>query len=164
MLRFAALALTAILACSFTQAAEPDYVTIKMEIDIAKPAAEAWAKVGSYCDIGKWGNIDCKLTAGDGGIGSVRVLAGGRVTEIMVAQTELSYGYTQPVVEGTKYNLYHGFMEMRPVSATSSKLLYTLMLDASVFADQAARDADLARRRTMFEGLLKTIKTTAEAP
>jgi hypothetical protein len=145
-------------------AADADYVTIEMEIDINKPAAEVWAKVGEYCDIGEWASIDCAITAGDGGMGTVRVLAGGRVTEILVAQTELSYGYTQPVVEGTPYNLYHGFMEARPVTATTSKMLYTLLLDASVYPDQAARDADLARRRTMFEGLLVNIKNTAEAP
>ena len=112
-------------------AAEPEYATIRMEIDIAKPAAQVWAKVGKYCDISEWLSLDCKITSGDGGMGTVRALAGGRVLEILVAQTELSYGYTQPVKEGTFYNLYHGFMEARAVTATSSKMIYTLMLDVS---------------------------------
>lgn len=164
-MRFApSLILSALFATGIAQAAEPEYVTIELEIDIAKSAAETWARVGDYCDIGEWANLECKITAGDGGVGTVRVLAGGRVTEIMVAQTELSYGYTQPVVEGTPYNLYHGFMEARPVSATSSKMLYTLMLDASVYPDQATREQDLTRRRTLFEGVLKNIKAIAEAP
>ena len=34
-----------------TALAEPEYTTIKLEIDIAKPAKEVWAKVGGYCDI-----------------------------------------------------------------------------------------------------------------
>lgn len=144
--------------------AAPEYVTIKMEIDVAKPAAEVWAKVGDYCDIAEWLKLDCKITSGDGGMGTVRVLAGGRVTEILVAQTELSYGYTQPAVEGQFYNLYHGFMEARPVNATSSKLLYTLVLDVSDKADQAAKDADVARRRASFETALKNMKAIAEAP
>jgi Polyketide cyclase / dehydrase and lipid transport. len=152
------------LFCSGSLMAEPEYVTIPMEIDINKPAEEVWAKVGGWCDIGEWGKLDCEVTSGDGGIGSVRVLAGGRVTEILVAQTELSYGYTQPVVEGQFYNLYHGFMEARPVTATTSKMLYTLMLDVSNLPDQAAKDADIKRRREMFEGLLKNIKEIAEAP
>ena len=144
-------------------AAEPEYTTIKLEIDIAKPAKEVWAKVGGYCDISKWlNNVDCKITSGDGGMGTVRVLAGGRVTEILAAQTELSYGYTQPAREGQFYNLYHGFMEARPVTATSTKMLYTLMYDVSNLADQAAKDADIARRRTMFEGALKSMKALAE--
>ena len=145
-------------------AAEPEYTTIKLEIDIAKPAKEVWAKVGAnYCDISKWlNNVDCKITSGDGGMGTVRVLAGGRVTEILVAQTELSYGYTQPAREGQFYNLYHGFMEARPVNPTTTKMLYTLMYDVSNLADQAAKDADIARRRGMFETALKNMKALAE--
>jgi len=145
-------------------AADPQYTTIKMEIDVAKPAAAVWAKVGGYCDISKWLDIDCVIKSGDGGIGTVRVLGGGRVTEILVARTELSYGYTQPVREGQFYNLYHGFVEARPVTAQTSRLLYTLMYDISDKPDQAARQADMAQRRTRFEGALKTMKMLAEAP
>jgi hypothetical protein len=156
-----ALAVAAMAGAAF--AAEPEYTTIKMEIDIAKPAKEVWAKVGGYCDISKWlNNVDCKITSGDGGMGTVRVLAGGRVTEILVAQTELSYGYTQPVREGQYYILYHGFMEARPVTATTSKMLYTLMYDVSNLADKAAKDADIARRKGMFETALKNMKALAE--
>lgn len=142
--------------------AEPEYVTIEMEIDVAKPAAEVWAAVGGYCDIAEWLNLDCVLTSGDGDMGTVRALAGGRVIEILVAQTELSYGYTQPVQEGAFYNLYHGFLEARPVSANSSKLLYTLLLDVSNLEDQAAKDANVARRRGSFENALATMKEIAE--
>jgi len=146
-----------------TQAAEPEYKTIKMEIDVAKPAKDVWAKVGGYCDIATWLKVDCMITSGDGGVGTVRVLAGGRVTEILVGKTDLSYGYTQPVKEGQFYNLYHGFMEAKPVTATTSKLVYTLVYDVSDKADQAAKDADVAGRRTRFEGALKTMKEMAEA-
>jgi hypothetical protein len=82
----------------------------------------------------------------------------------LIAKTDLSYGYTQPVTEGQFYNLYHGFMEAKPVTATTSKLLYTLVLDESDKADQAAKDADVARRRTSFETALKNMKDIAEAP
>jgi hypothetical protein len=146
-------------------AAEPEYRTIRMEIDIARPAAEVWAKVGGYCDISKWlNNVDCAITSGDGEIGTVRVLAGGRVTEILVAKTDLSYGYTQPVREGQFYNLYHGFMEAKPVTTLSSKIIYTLVYDVSDKADQAAKDADVAQRRTRFEAALQNMKALAEAP
>jgi hypothetical protein len=162
-LRSVLLALGAAALTATATAAEPEYTTIKLEIDIAKPAKEVWAKVGGYCDISKWlNNVDCRITSGDGGAGTVRVLAGGRVTEILVAQTELSYGYTQPALEGQFYNLYHGFMEARPVTATSSKMLYTLVYDVSNLADKAAKDADVARRRGMFETALKNMKALAE--
>jgi len=143
-------------------AAAPEYNTIAMEIDVAKPAAEVWAKVGKYCDISEWLKIDCTITSGKGGIGTVRALRGGQVLEILVAQTPLSYGYTQPAAEGKFYNLYHGFMEARPVTATTSKILYTLVLDVSDKPDQAAKDADTARRRGQFETALKNMKAIAE--
>lgn len=142
--------------------AEPEYVTIEMEIDVDKSAEAVWAKVGDYCAISDWMGIDCELTSGDGGMGSVRALVGGRIIEIMVAQTPLSYGYTQPVQEGAFYNLYHGFMEARAVTANTSKLYYTLTLDVSNLADQAAKDADAGRRRAQFEGALANMKAKAE--
>jgi len=145
-------------------AAEPEYATIKMQIDVAKPAKEVWAKVGGYCDISKWLNVECKITSGDGGMGTVRVLAGGRVTEILVAKTDLSYGYTQPVKEGSFYNLYHGFLEAKPVTDKTSRILYTLMLDVSDKADKAAKDADIAQRKMRFEGALENMKKLAEGP
>jgi hypothetical protein len=145
-------------------APQPEYVRIEMSIDVAKPAAEVWAKIGGYCDISVWFNgLECAITSGDGGLGTVRVLFGGRIIEILVAKTELSYGYTQPAVAGRFYDLYHGFLEARPVNANSSRILYTLMYDISSLADQAAKDADMARRRTQFEGALATMKQLAEA-
>jgi hypothetical protein len=147
---------------SAASAAEPEYTTIKMEIDVARPAKETWAKIGGYCDISKWFNVDCKITSGSGDMGTVRVLAGGRVTEILVAKTDLSYGYTQPAPEGKFYNLYHGFLEVKPVTDKSSKILYTLMYDVSDKADKAAKDADIAGRRTRFEAGLKAMKEMAE--
>lgn len=146
-------------------ASDPQYTTIKMQIDVAKPAAAVWAKVGGYCDISKWlDGTDCTIKSGDGGMGTVRSLRGGQVTEILVAKTDLSYGYTQPVREGQFYNLYHGFLEAKPVTAQTSRLLYTLMYDISDKPDQAARQADMAQRRSRFEGALKKMKELAEAP
>ena len=156
------LVMVALATCGSAFAAEPEYVTTRMEIAVAKPAKEVWAKVGKYCDISAWLNLDCKITSGDGGIGTVRVLAGGRVTEILVGQTELSYGYTQPAKEGAFYDLYHGYMEARPVTATTSKIIYTLVYDVSDKADKAAKDAYLAGRKTRFEAALANMKKIAE--
>lgn len=142
--------------------AEAEYVTIEMEINVDRPAEDVWARIGDYCGISDWLNIDCTITSGDGGIGTVRSLANGRITEVLVAKTPLSYGYTQPAVEGSFYNLYHGFLEARPAGDNSSRLLYTLMLDVSNMADQAAKDADVNRRRATFERALATMKEMAE--
>lgn len=144
-------------------AAQPEYRTIHMEIDIARPASEVWSRVGGYCDISKWLNIDCKVTSGDGDVGTVRALANGRIVEILVGKTDLSYGYTQPVKEGEFYNLYHGFMEAKPVTEKTSKIVYTLVYDVSDKPDQAAKDADVSRRRGLFENALKRMKQLAES-
>lgn len=147
-------------------AAEPDYRAIRMEIDVAKPAVQVWARVGKYCDISEWLGLACKITSGDGGVGTVRELSlpGGRggIKEILVGMTELSYGYSQPVQEGKFYDQYHGFMEARPVTAGTSKLVYTLMVDESDKADEAAKQADIARRRASFERALAKMKSLAE--
>jgi hypothetical protein len=165
---FATLVATFAVSLSFSAllaAAEPEYVSIEMEIDISKPATDVWAAVGDYCDIGEWGGLACEITAGNGGMGTVRELMAGprTIVEILVAQTDLSYGYTQPVQEGQFYNLYHGFMEARPVTASTSKMLYTLVYDVSNLDSQAAKDADVARRRGMFENMLVNMKQIAEA-
>lgn len=163
MYQLAALPFLALFALALPAlAAEPDYRTIRMEIDVAKPAAQVWKKIGGYCDISNWLDADCKITAGDGDIGTVRSLSGGAVLEIMVAATPLSYGYTQPAVEGKFHNLYHGFLEARPISTTTSKLLYTLYLDVSDKPDAASKEADISSRRARFEGALKTMKKISE--
>ena len=151
-----------------TPVADPEYVTIHMEIDVNKSASDAWAKVGAYCDLAKWiaaGRVvPCAVISGDGGMGSVRSINNGAVLEVMIAKTDLSYGYAQPPKAGQFYNLYHGFLEAKPVTATTSKLLYTLLIDESNLADKAAKDADVARRRTQFEAALRNMKAIAEAP
>ena len=82
--------------------------------------------------------------------------------EVMVGKTELSYTYTQPVHVGQPYNLYHGTLEARPVTAATSKLVYTLMFDNSMLADDAAREKDIASRRRQFMNGLRNMKILAE--
>ncbi|MBV8847247.1 MAG: hypothetical protein JO307_30930, partial [Bryobacterales bacterium] len=102
----------------------PNYVSIPLEITVNRPAAEVWKRVGKYCDIGEWLQIQCTITSGkDGEFGAVRSVG----NEILVGKTELSYTYTQPVRVGQPYILYHGTVEARPLTATTSKLIYTLV-------------------------------------
>jgi len=141
--------------------ANPTYAVIPMEIAVNKPAADVWRRVGKYCDISEWLQIaaGCTITAGkDGEVGAVRSVA----NEILVAKTELSYVYTQPVRAGRPYNLYHGNLEVRPVTPTTSKIVYTLMFDNSGLADDAARQADINNRRTTFMRALNNMKILAE--
>ena len=165
----AAFALAAFSGLAFAQAPapaplqtpSPTYTSIEMTIDVNRPAAEVWKRVGKFCDIGEWFQIaaPCTITSGkDGEFGAVRTVG----SEILVGKTELSYVYTQPVREGVRYNMYHGTLEARPVTATTSKIVYTLFFDNSNLADQAAKDADTARRKTQFMRGLQNMKTLAE--
>jgi hypothetical protein len=141
---------------------KPNYVTIPLEITVNKPIADVWKRVGKYCDIGEWLTIPsgCQITSGkDGEVGAVRSVA----NEILVGKTEYSYTYTQPVREGRPYNLYHGTLEARALSPTTTRLIYTLMYDNSlVQGDEAAKQADLERRRTMFTRAMNNMKVLAE--
>jgi len=142
-----------------TVVANPTYVSIPLEITINRPAAEVWKRVGKYCDIGEWLQIPCTITSGkDGEFGSVRSVGG----EVLVGKTELSYTYTQTVREGRPYNLYHGTLEARPVTATTSKLVYTLVFDNSMLADDAARERDKTQKSATFNRALENMKTLAE--
>ena len=138
---------------------KPTYVSIPMEIMVNRPAAEVWKRIGKFCDIGEWLRIPCTITSGqDGEFGAVRSVA----SEVLVGKTELSYIYTQPVRTDRPYNLYHGTLEARPVTATTSKLVYTLVYDNSMLADEAARERDQAQRKAQFTQALENMKILAE--
>lgn len=142
--------------------ANPTYTTIPLEIDVNKPAAEVWARVGKYCDIAEWLPVvkSCKMLSGvEGEVGSVRSVA----NEVLVAKTQYSYTYTQTPREGRPYNLYHGTVEVRPVSDKTSKIVYTLMYDNSMLPDDGAREKDKAARTAMFTGAIQNMKTLVES-
>ena len=147
---------------AFAQAAAAaEYISIVQSIDVARPADVVWKKVGGFCAIHDWlagGKMSCLYTTGDGGVGTNRLLAG-RINEVMVSRTDLSYTYTQPLspIE------YHGCVEVKPTSAITSKIIYTLFYDQAPLPDQAAKDKDRAGRAGMFMGALKTMKALSEA-
>ena len=140
--------------------ASPTYVSIPMEVTVNRPAAEVWKRIGGYCAIAEWFQIpNCTITQGkDGEFGAVRSVA----NEVLVGKTELSYTYTQPVREGRPYNLYHGTLEARPLTATTSKLVYTLVYDNSMLPDDGAKEKDKAQRTATFTRALQNMKTLAE--
>jgi len=138
----------------------PIYQSVRLEVDVNKPAAEVWARVGKYCDIGEWlGFGACTMLSGkEGDLGAVRSIG----NEIMVAKTDLSYTYTQPVRTGAFYDLYHGTVEAKPVTATTSKIIYSLLWDGSNLADDAAREANKTQRTNTFQNALNNMKILAE--
>jgi hypothetical protein len=139
--------------------ANPTYTTLVMEKDVDRPAAEVWKRVGKFCDIGEWMQFPCTITSGkDGEVGVQRSI--GR--EVLVGKTDLSYTYAQPITDGQPYILYHGTLEAKPLTATTTKLVYTLMWDNSTFGDEAGKERDRAQRKQMFENALNNMKILAE--
>jgi hypothetical protein len=139
--------------------ASPTYTSIPLEIDVNRPAADVWKRIGKFCDIGEWLRIPCTITSGkDGEVGAVRSVA----NEVLVGKTELSYTYTQTPREGRPYNLYHGTLEARPVTPTTSKIVYTLFFDNSMLPDDAARERDRAQRTAQFTTAVQNMKILAE--
>jgi hypothetical protein len=139
--------------------ASPTYASIPLEIVVNRSAADTWKRIGKFCDIGEWLQIPCTITSGkDGEFGAVRSVAG----EVLVGKTELSYTYTQTVRNDRPYNLYHGTLEARPLTATTSKIVYTIFFDNSMLADDAARATDKERRAQTFTRALQNMKTLAE--
>jgi hypothetical protein len=137
----------------------PTYIVIPLEIDVNRPAADVWKRVGKYCDIGEWLRVQCMITSGkDGEVGAVRSIGG----EIMVAKTDLSYTYTQPVRANRPYNLYHGTLEVKPLTPTTSKIVYTLIYDNSMLADDAARERDKMQKAMQFTTAIENMKILAE--
>ena len=140
---------------------KPNYVTIALETTVNKPVAHVWKRIGGYCTISEWLQIaaGCKILSGtDNEIGAVRSVAG----EVLVGKTQYSYTYTQTVRAGRPYNLYHGTIEARPLTATTTKLIYTLIYDNSMLPDDAAREKDKASRTAVFTRALSNMKTLAE--
>ena len=142
--------------------ASPTYTSIPLEITVNRPVTEVWKRIGKFCDIGEWLRNTCAITSGtDGQLGAVRLLGGG-VIEMLVAKTDLSYTYAQPVRVGVPYNAYHGTLEAVPVTATTSKLKYSFFYDNSMLANDAARATEQTNRRTRFGGALQNMKILAE--
>ena len=140
---------------------KPTYVTIPLEIEVNRPVAEVWERIGKYCAIGEWLQIPagCKMLSGvEGEVGSVRSVA----NEVLVGKTQYSYTYTQTVRAGRPYNLYHGTLEARAVTDKTSKIIYTLMYDNSMLPDDAAREKDKLSRTAVFQRAMANMKTLAE--
>jgi hypothetical protein len=141
--------------------ANPTYVAITLETPVNRPAAEVWKRVGKFCDIAEWWPVQlrCTIIGGtDGELGAVRSAA----REVLVAKTDLSYTYTQTVRADRPYNLYHGTVEARPVTATTSKLIYSVFYDNSMLADDQARAKEKADKAATLKQALQNMKILAE--
>ena len=139
----------------------PTYISISVETMVDRSAVEVWKRVGKFCDISEWWpvQLSCTIISGkDGQLGAVRSAAG----EVLVAQTEFSYTYTQTVKPDRPYNLYHGTIEARPVTANTCELIYSVMYDNSMLGDDAAREKEKTQKTATLTEALHRMKILAE--
>ncbi|HUN26460.1 MAG TPA: SRPBCC family protein [Steroidobacteraceae bacterium] len=136
-----------------------DYTTITLDVSVDRSADSVWRKIGGFCDIGAWIKMSCTYASGSGDLGTVRRL-GDRIVEVMVGKSRHSYTYTQP----DSKTLYHGTLEVEPVGANRSRIIYRLFYDQSDLASAQAREAARAQRTKVFSALLATMKRAAEGP
>src|SRR5690242_1122946 len=134
-------ALAAALAASASaQTPQPaDWTMLSFSADLNKSADVAWERVGGndLCAIAKYLDVQsCTANSGKGELGSVRTI-NGNVIENIVSRSKYSYTYAQPFTP----IFYHGTMSVEPVSATRSRLHYTLIWNQTAVGDAAAQAA-----------------------
>ena len=138
-----------------------DFVTVGLDTTADVPAETAWRKVQGFCEIGVWMKLPCFIASGkEGEAGAVRRV-NGRLDELIVATTALSYTYTQPKSPTD----YHGTVEVRPIDRGHSRLIYTVVYDADALANPTpeGKAAERTLRVTRFTGVLAAMKASAEA-
>jgi opacity protein-like surface antigen len=138
-----------------------DYATLVLTTNANVTPEKAWARIGDYCAIRDWLGTACKITKGDGAVGTMRELDNGRVVEMMVAKTPFSYTYIQPL---NPANLYHGTLAVEPDGAGHSRISYTILYDQEPLGTEDAKAAGRKQRTDRFTAALAKMKTMAEAP
>jgi hypothetical protein len=140
--------------------APKNWATIVMAANVNHNADEAWKRIGGndYCAFIKFlGMNSCVLTVGTGDVGTNRRL-NDRIDELLVSKTSRSYVYAQP----TSPIFYHGTMAVEPVTATTSRIVYTLVYDNANIAP-AERAAEMDRRRVRFQDAIDKMAASANA-
>jgi hypothetical protein len=139
--------------------AKPTYVIIPLEVTVNKPIDAVWSRIGHFCGIQDWAQMQCAIVSGkDDEVGAIRSVG----NEIMVGKSQYSYTYSQAPREGRPYNMYHGTLEARAMGPNQTKLMYTIFVDNSLLADDAAREKDRASRTVTFQNFLNNMKILAE--
>lgn len=144
-----------------TSAAASDYVLIRKQVTVERPADRVWQQVGGWCAIAEWLKVACDTVSGTGDLGSVRRL-NGVTLETMVARTDHSYTYWQTAGTMAAYG-YHGTLAASAVGPRRTMLTYTLLYDQAAMPTDAVRASERARLGTRFTGALTAMKQLAEA-
>ncbi len=144
-----------------------DWITLTFTANLNKNADVAWQRSGGdeFCAIAKYLEIQsCTVISGKGEVGSIRHigLAGtaAPIVENIVSRSKYSYTYAQPFTP----TFYHGTMSVEPLTANSSRLVYTLIWNQAAVGDAAAQTASREGRRTRFQAAVDKMAAAVNAP
>ena len=159
--------IAALAACFATTASaqtpQPaDWITLTFTADLNKNADIAWQRAGGndWCAIAKFLDVkSCEVVSGKGELGSIRTI-NGTIVENVVARTKYSYTYAQPFTP----IFYHGTMEVVPLTANTSRLVYSLIWNQAAVGDAAAQTAAREGRRTRFQAAVDKMAAAVNAP
>ena len=157
----AKIAATVALLAGASPAAAADYVVIRKEILVARPAEAVWRRIGDFCAIGEWMQRKCDYLSGSGDVGTIRVLDGA-TQEPMIARTGHSYTYGQ-IRGGMSGFAYNGTLAVEAAGPRRSTIVYTLIYDAALMPSDEARKAQFDRIGPRFQTAIETMKRLAEA-
>ena len=158
----AAVALALFATAASAQTAEPqDWITMRFTANINKSADVAWQKVGGddLCALGQYIDLPCANTKGTKlELGAIRTI-NNTLVEYIVARTKYSYTYAQ-----ANHSLYHGTMEVEPLTPATSRLVYTLLWNQTGVGDAAAQAASRDGRKARFQAAVDKMAAAANAP
>lgn len=138
---------------------EPAIAVVVCEVEIDRPIESAWRAIGHFANAGQFLNVSSKLVAGDGAIGSIRLI-GDSVLEVLVAIGPYCYGYTQ--IQGPMASLtYHGCLSLQQAGPGLCKLTYTILYDQSVM-EGPRRVIEARRIDERFKGAVQAMKRATE--
>lgn len=146
-----------------------DIEVIHREAQVSVPPEKAWAAVGDYCAITKWLKppiMSCRITAGSGGVGTVRHLRLGEdrvlLVEPMVADGAMHYTYsmTEGVLAGIQY---HGTVAVRPGPSRGTSIVsWTGVFDRAALPDKAAADETSTTINGIYDAGIKGLAALAK--
>ena len=161
--RFASAAFAFFATAAQAQTPQPaDWITLTFTAELNKNADIAWQRAGGneLCAISKYLEIQsCTVNSGKGELGSIRTI-NGTIVENIVARSKYSYTYAQPFTP----IFYHGTMSVEPLTANSSRLVYTLIWNQAAVGDAAAQTAAREGRRTRFQAAVDKMAAAVNAP
>ena len=160
---FAAAAFAFFATAAQAQTPQPaDWITLTFTAELNKNADIAWQRAGGndWCAIAKFLDVkSCEVVSGKGELGSIRTI-NGTIVENVVARTKYSYTYAQPFTP----IFYHGTMEVVPLTANTSRLVYSLIWNQAAVGDAAAQTAAREGRRTRFQAAVDKMAAAVNAP